>query len=67
MSKVIKCDVCGSVDLPEETFVIDLIKRRSIDRLNGDTEKHLEICSECFDKILEVLRIDKQEYNEPID
>lgn len=67
MAKVIECDACGKVDMPEETYVIDMVKRKSIDRLLGETEKRLEVCSECFEKVLEVLHIDKQEYNESID
>ena len=67
MAKAIECDVCGKVDKPEETFVIDMVKRKSIDRLLGDTEKRLEVCNECFEKVLEVLRIDKQEFNQQTD
>lgn len=63
MAKVIECDACGKVDVPEETYVIDMCKRRSIDRLDGNNEKRLEVCNECFEKVLEVLGIDKQEYN----
>lgn len=63
MAKVIECDACGKVDLPEKTYVIDMYKRESITRLCEENEKRLEICDECFYKVLEVLGIDKQEYN----
>lgn len=67
MAKVIECDACGKVDLPEKTYVIDMYKRISITRLCEENEKRLEICDECFYKVLEVLGIDKQEYNLPAD
>lgn len=67
MAKVIECDACGKVDLPEKTYVIDMYKRESITRLCEENEKRLEICDECFYKVLEVLGIDKQEYNLPAD
>ena len=67
MAKVIECDACGKVDLPEKTYVIDMYKRESITRLCEENEKRLEICDECFYKVLEVLGVDKQEYNLPAD
>lgn len=67
MAKVIECDACGKVDLPEKTYVIDMCKRQSITRLYEENEKRLELCSECFYKVLEVLGVDKQEYNLPAD
>ena len=63
MAKVIECDACGKVDLPEKTYVIDMYKRESITRLCEENEKRLEICDACFYKVLEVLGIDRQEYN----
>lgn len=63
MAKVIECDACGKVDKPEETYVIDLCKRKAIDRLLGNSEIRLEVCNECYEKVLEVLNIDKQELN----
>ena len=44
-----------------------MYKRESITRLCEENEKRLEICDECFYKVLEVLGIDKQEYNLPAD
>ena len=67
MAKVIECDACRKVDLPEKTYVIDMGKRKSITSLYEENEKRLELCSECFYKVLEVLGVDKQEYNLPAD
>ena len=66
MAEVVRCDICGCVEQPQQTSFVKLETTRTLEVFNVSYDNHVityprikkDICSSCHTKLMKFLRGD---------